>query len=120
MRREYRCPNCQIVCTSAKALTRHLLEEAAPRGVTTNEFLVAGCGSRFGARIHELRHAAGLRIDEERMRDGQSRYRLIQPAEPAPAESAVAPPPTGGGGSQLFDTADMEFDAAIPDSAEVA
>lgn len=75
--KRYVCPNCAATLRTAKALVRHLLEEAGETGVTTNGFLRAGCGSRFGARIHELRHDEGLRIDERYLRPGASLYRLI-------------------------------------------
>lgn len=49
--------------------------------MTTHDFLVAGVGSRFGARLAELR-AMGYRIDERRLPlpTRGSRYRLV--AEP--------------------------------------
>lgn len=60
----YRCPTCGTTRTTQRAYALHLLEEAGPRGITTNQLLQAGAGSRFGARVHELRHDAGYRIDE--------------------------------------------------------
>lgn len=49
---------------------------------TTHDFLVAGCGSRFGARIGELREL-GYRIAEQRLTDGRSgsRYTLLSGPE---------------------------------------
>ena len=76
--KKYCCPNCAVTLRTAKALVRHLLEEAGETGVTTNGFLRAGCGSRFGARIHELRHDEGLRIEESYLRSGASLYRLVE------------------------------------------
>lgn len=58
------CPNCHQPFGTQHDYVRHLLEEAGPNGVTTNEFLSARAGSRFGARIHELRHEDGLYITE--------------------------------------------------------
>jgi hypothetical protein len=58
------CPNCHQPFGTQHDYVRHLLEEAGSNGVTTNEFLRAGAGSRFGARIHELRHQDGLYITE--------------------------------------------------------
>ncbi len=75
--RRYVCPDCRIVLRSSKDLVRHRLEEAGPHGVSTADFLRAGCGSRFGARIHELRHEEGLRIDERYLRPGSSLYTLV-------------------------------------------
>lgn len=61
---------------SKKGKVLALLKLAGEHGVTTAEFLRHGCGSRFGARIQELRDE-GYRIDSERVRDGSSRYRLV-------------------------------------------
>lgn len=100
--RRYRCPNCAAPLRTAKALVRHLLEEAGGRGVSTSEFLRAGCGSRFGARIHELRHDEGLGITERYLRPGSSLYRLA------------------AGDGQPFDTTRAEFDACVPPYDEAA
>lgn len=51
----------------------HLLRQQ--EWVTTNDFLRAGCGSRFGARLLELRKQ-GYEIETEPVREGQARYRL--------------------------------------------
>lgn len=76
--KRYVCLNCATPFRSSKALVRHLLQEAGGHGVSTSEFLRAGCGSRFGARIHELRHQDGLRIVERYLRPGASLYRLVE------------------------------------------
>lgn len=57
-----------------RELCLHLLE--TQEWVTTNEFLAAGCGSRFGARIQELRDRGYDIPPAERVRDGQARYTL--------------------------------------------
>lgn len=44
--------------------------------VTTATFLQGGCGSRFGARLMELR-AEGYNIQSELVRPGSWRYRLL-------------------------------------------
>ena len=67
-----------------------LLREAGPRGVTTAEFLKAGCGSRFGARIQELRDA-GYVIDSKRVRSSSHVYTLRR----CPESRAPAPPDVG-------------------------
>jgi hypothetical protein len=80
-----------------------LLSEAGPRGVTTGEFLEAGCGSRFGARVQELRDA-GFVVDSRRLRAGAHVYTLqavpraaatsdVAVAEPLQLFEAVAPKP---------------------------
>jgi len=75
-----------------KQLTLHLLKQAGPGGVTTSEFLVAGCGSRFGARVQELRDD-GYVIPAKRIRDGSYRYTLVtSPAGHAPSKPEVSEP----------------------------
>lgn len=77
-----------------------LLRDAGPRGVTTAEFLEAGCGSRFGARVQELRDA-GATVDVCRVRDGSYRYTLRSPGpRPAPRVEIQAAEP-----SRLFEPA---------------
>ncbi|MBX5461660.1 MAG: hypothetical protein IRZ28_11290, partial [Steroidobacteraceae bacterium] len=88
------CPRCQAPLRSSKALVRHLLEEAGEHGVTTSEFLAAGAGPRFGARIHELRHKDGLRIDQAPLPDGGAVYRLAGPLSSSPAGGTRVPPPS--------------------------
>lgn len=60
-----------------RELVLQLLTEAGGDGVTTGDFLRAGAGSRFGARIAELR-ADGYAIHAERVRDGEWRYWLAE------------------------------------------
>lgn len=62
--------------TSKKQLVRDLLEAGGNNGVTTGELLLAGCGTRYGARIKELRDE-GLRIESNQVRPGLWRYRLV-------------------------------------------
>ncbi len=59
-----------------RALLGHLLEQAGERGLTTAELLQAGIGSRYSARIWELREA-GWVIEAHRIRDGSWRYTLL-------------------------------------------
>src|SRR5438105_98255 len=65
-------------------LTLHLLREASASGVTTADFLRAGVGSRYGARLRELREA-GHTITAKRERDGSWRYTLNPERDIAPA-----------------------------------
>jgi hypothetical protein len=74
-----------------RELVLHLLREAGPRGVTTAEFLQAGCGSRFGARVQELRDAGHV-IGSRRVRAGSHVYvlqssRLFESVPPAPTNA---------------------------------
>jgi hypothetical protein len=82
---------------SKRELVHRLLREAAPRGVTTAEFIEAGCGSRFGARVQELRDAGHL-VDSKRLRSGSYLYTLRLPSA-VPAEVGAVEPP------QLFEAA---------------
>lgn len=67
----------------------------AHESVTTHDFLVGGCGSRFGARLCELRHDFGCVIEEHKLSDRSgSRYRLI--AEPDASPAAIPPAPHAG------------------------
>lgn len=61
-------------------LVEHLLTDAGSNGVTTSAFLRAGAGSRFGARVQELRDQ-GQHITCSRVRDGEFRY-VLTPSEP--------------------------------------
>lgn len=45
--------------------------------VRTSEFLANGCGSRFGARIQELRRE-GYVIESKALRQGEHQYHLIR------------------------------------------
>lgn len=58
-------------------LVLKLLKGAGARGVTTNELLAAGVGSRYSARVLELRER-GYGITSERIRNGQWRYTLVR------------------------------------------
>lgn len=58
----------------------HLLREAGPdRGVTTNEFLLAGAGSRFGGRILELREHGHV-IETSQFKQHHFIYKLTRDA----------------------------------------
>lgn len=141
MRRSYPCPNCSAPMASAKALVRHLLEEAGAKGVTTSDFVAAGCGSRFGGRIHELRHDDGMEIEQRYLRPGASIYFMAPamasasapPAAAAPSaaahqapaltQPAVSPPQDGADADetagQLFamPVREPSFDELVPRSA---
>ena len=99
---------------SKRDLVLQLLRDAGPRGVTTAALLEAGCGSRFGARVQELRKA-GLTIDVERVREGSYRYTL---RDGAPDNSRAADPPaldTELETEQLFAAAARPLNAALHD-----
>ena len=66
-----------------------LLREAGPVGVTTAEFLEAGCGSRFGARVQELRDA-GWVVGARRVRAGSHVYVLQQEPRAVPPADVAA------------------------------
>ncbi len=67
------------------------LQRAGDRGVTTAEFLGAGVGSRYSARVLELREL-GYVISSERVRDGQWRYCLSsEPSSPSATARATTP-----------------------------
>ena len=91
-------------------LVLSLLRNAQPDGVTTAQFLEAGAGSRFGARIAELR-AEGYDIISEYQRQGSHKYFLfgtgrsgaaasslssLEAANPPAAASGVDPGSDGG------------------------
>jgi hypothetical protein len=59
-----------------KWLLLRLLEDAGNHGATTADLLNAGIGSRYSARILELRED-GYTIRSERERDGSYRYTLL-------------------------------------------
>lgn len=91
-------------------LVLRLLRAAGDRGVTTGELLGAGVGSRYGARIGELR-ADGFIITSEREREGEWRYRLLREPGAAPPPVALEPRraprrrPVAPGQIALFDAA---------------
>ncbi len=95
---DYECPNCGATTATSKGLVRHLLEEAGEMGVTTAAFLRAGCGSRFGARICELRHQDGMEISEQRVSRGSSLY-VSADVSPGPVSTPSASYPADGPGS---------------------
>ena len=76
-------------------LLAYLLRQAGERGVTTGELLQAGIGSRYSARLMELR-ADGWVVSAERIRDGAWKYTLL--SEPAgvtePASTLDERPPS--------------------------
>lgn len=72
-----------------RSLALKLLRDAGPRGVTTGEFLNAGAGNRFSARLKELRDQ-GHPITAKRIRNGSWRYFLN-----ASVPAAHNPPPLG-------------------------
>ena len=83
---------------SRRELLLHLLRQAGERGVTTSELLQACVGSRYGARLLELREE-GHTISAERVRDGAWRYTLLDEPPAAVAET----PPAPDGVPRLFD-----------------
>jgi hypothetical protein len=89
-----------------RALVYQLLRDAGPRGVTTNDLLLAGVGSRYSARILELREV-GYVIESQRLRDGQWRYTLTH--EPGWRTTLLHDPAADQEGDddqpQLFDAA---------------
>lgn len=89
----YRCPNCGRTSVGQRAYVLHLLDEAGHRGVTTNQFLAWGAGSRFGARVHELRHDEGREITEVNglyvMANGVAGTAVMQPEQGHAAGSGV-------------------------------
>ena len=92
-----RCPNCGAIGATQRDYVRHLLQEAhaAGRGVTTNQFLQWGAGSRFGARIHELRHDEGRTIVET-----NELYTLLDSVLAGPAAVSHGDLPVAGGTGQ--------------------
>jgi hypothetical protein len=93
-----------------------LLREAGDRGVTTGELLQAGVGSRYGARIAELREQ-GWQIESARLRDGAWRYTLISrpssPSWPMAAEVTTEP-------AQLVEREPVRVPAIFDPSSEWA
>ncbi len=68
-------------------LLLNVLEQAGARGVTTAEIIQAGVGSRYGARLLELRER-GYVVEAVRVRDGSYRYTLLG----GPGRPAACPP----------------------------
>jgi hypothetical protein len=95
---ERRCPNCHKALPSRKALALHLLQEN-PRGVLTGDFIQAGVGARYSARIYELRHQDGYEITETYEKPGASRYQLVSSPTSEPVPDADATPPAAGSAS---------------------
>ncbi len=99
---------------SKRQIVLRLLREAGPRGVTTAEFLEAGCGSRFGARVQELREE-GFVVDTRRVRTASYVYVLGHAPEPEgapPADGAAAVEPM-----RLFEPAAAPANALCWDEA---
>ena len=81
-----------------------MLDEAGPKGVTSNQFYAA-CLPRFGARIHELK-AEGHEVVKEPVEQGHFRYILVgrsrHPQQSPPDLGGVgnSPPNLGGAHAQ--------------------
>ena len=75
-----------------------LLRAAGSRGVTTAEILQAGVGSRYGARLLELREA-GWVVAVSREREGSHRYRLV--SEPSVPAAGMEPVTAAAGTEEL-------------------
>ncbi len=60
-----------------------ILKAAGDRGITTSEFLSSRCGSRYSARILELRAKFGCQISTERLSQGNYRFRLLSAPSPS-------------------------------------
>lgn len=75
-RRSRACPNCGQRFTGQRAYIHHLLVEAGPDGVTTNQLMAFGAGSRYSARILELRDQ-GMTIESVKVTEGNWRYTLV-------------------------------------------
>jgi hypothetical protein len=80
------------------------LRLARPGGVTGSQLLEEGCGTRYGARIQDLRDQ-GHRISSKRVRDGLFLYTLAFDVErdtgqppSGVALDADAPPTASQGG----------------------
>jgi hypothetical protein len=94
---------------SKRALVLSLLREAGDRGVTTGQFIEAGCGSRFGARVQELRNA-GLRIEARPVRAGSHLYVLQQVSVDADQQSTEQQE-----AERLFEQPPARLNAALAD-----
>lgn len=94
-----------------RELLAKLLRDAGDHGVTTGELLQHGVGSRYSARLMELREQ-GWVVQAERVRDGQWRYILVSepssvasvPARPDGQPPSSPDPQSGTGARSLFDT----------------
>jgi hypothetical protein len=75
-----------VVSMTRKWLLLSLLETAGERGVTIGEIMGAGVGSRYGARLLELREQ-GYVVEAKREREGSFRYTLL-----ATPDDLVDPP----------------------------
>jgi hypothetical protein len=102
-------------------LALHLLREAGSRGITTAEFLRAGVGSRYSARIMELRQAGHV-IEAERIREGSWRYVLTHDAAVGAGEHDPNSFPASADQStdQLFELPREPRSAALHDHEEEA
>lgn len=101
-------------------LLAHLLVEAGDRGLTTAELLQAGVGSRYSARLLELREL-GWVIESERIRDGSWRYTLVRKPDvdrdASPRRDSAEGTPAQGTRGVPVDTGrlfELSFDEAIP------
>lgn len=98
-----------------------LLRQAGARGVTTAEFLQAGVGARYGARLLELRREGHV-IDAQRVRDGSWRYTLRAPGPVAPtagpSKRFLSPAPTAD--QRLFELAPTPANALCWDREAAA
>lgn len=72
-----------------------ILEAAGDRGATTAELIQGGVGSRYSARLLELRDE-GYVIHGERVRDGSWRYTLTD--SPVELDGPIPLGPVEGGG----------------------
>jgi hypothetical protein len=78
---------------SRKWLLLRLLKDAGSVGATTADLLAAGVGSRYGARLLELRDH-GYVIESRRERQSSFRYILTdEPGVEAPAGRQLTPRP---------------------------
>jgi hypothetical protein len=90
-----------VLMTKAHLVLK-LLVDAGESGVETGAFLREGCGSRFGARVQELRESGAV-IDARRERAGSYRYTLRRCPEPP---AAVPPGVATVEPLQLFEPAE--------------
>jgi hypothetical protein len=100
-----------IAKVSKKQLFLDLLRKRGRYGVTTRELLEAGCGSRYGARLAELRDDGHV-VTGVRLRNGSWRYTLIRDAE---RDQASASRPPGAASDDL----DTSLEASGDDAAHL-